>query len=66
MIFLFTGSIVLPRQRCRSPCFAQRGVRSARLGFQDGHLGGLGTMGPDAGSQVPMLLFCMGFSLSMD
>ena len=68
VIFLFTGSIVLPLVALVLTVLSLSAAFGALVWvFQDGHLAGLGTTATGTlAASVPMLLFCMAFSLSMD
>ncbi|MGV9713788.1 MMPL family transporter [Gordonia sp. NPDC003424] len=68
IVFLFTGSLVLPVVTLLLNVLSLTAAFGALVWiFQDGHLGGFGTttIGTLSAS-VPMLLFCMAFGLAMD
>jgi RND superfamily putative drug exporter len=68
LLFLLTGSAVLPLQALVLNALCLSAVFGAMVWiFQSGHLAGLGTV--PTGTlifNVPMLLFCIAFGLSMD
>jgi putative drug exporter of the RND superfamily len=68
LLFAFTGSIVVPLKTLALNVISLSATFGALVWiFQDGHLGGLGTT--HAGTldlNMPMLLFCIAFGLSMD
>lgn len=68
LLFLLTGSVVLPLKALVMNVLSLGATFGALVWvFQDGHLGGLGT---DATgtliANMPVLLFCIAFGLSMD
>jgi RND superfamily putative drug exporter len=68
LMFLLTGSVVLPVKAVLLNILSLTAAFGAMVWvFQQGHLGGLGT--PVTGTlevNLPMLLFCIAFGLSMD
>ena len=68
LLFLLTGSVVLPVKALVSNVLSLTAAFGALVWiFQDGHLGALGTT--PSGTLVanmPVLLFCIAFGLSMD
>lgn len=68
LLFLLTGSVVLPVKALLLNALSLSATFGALVWiFQDGHLGALGTT--SAGTlvaNVPVLLFCVAFGLSMD
>jgi putative drug exporter of the RND superfamily len=68
LLFLLTGSVVLPLKALLLNVLSLTAAFGALVWiFQDGHLGGLGTT--PTGTMVnnlPVLLFCIAFGLSMD
>jgi RND superfamily putative drug exporter len=68
LLFLLTGSVVLPAKALMCNVFSLTAAFGALVWiFQDGHLGALGTT--PSGTLVanmPVLLFCIAFGLSMD
>jgi putative drug exporter of the RND superfamily len=68
LLFLLTGSVVLPAKALVCNVLSLTAAFGALVWiFQDGHLGGLGTT--PSGTLVanmPVLLFCIAFGLSMD
>ncbi len=68
LVFLFTGSIVVPLTTLVLNVLSLTAAFGALVWvFQDGHLGGLGTTATGAlTASVPMLLFCMAFGLATD
>jgi RND superfamily putative drug exporter len=68
VLFLFTGSVVLPLKALALNALSLTAVFGAMVWiFQDGHLKGLlgFTPGPIS-TTMPLLLFCIAFGLSMD
>jgi RND superfamily putative drug exporter len=68
VLFLFTGSVVLPLKALVLNALSLTAVLGAMVWiFQDGHLKGLlgFTPGPIS-TTMPLLLFCIAFGLSMD
>jgi RND superfamily putative drug exporter len=68
LLFLLTGSVVLPVKAVILNLLSLTATFGALVWiFQDGHLGGLGTtVTGTMVAQVPVLLFCVAFGLSMD
>lgn len=68
LVFLLTGSAVLPLKAVLMNTFSLTAAFGALVWvFQEGHLGGLGTAATGTlGVQLPVLLFCIAFGLSMD
>ena len=68
LVFLLTGSAVLPLQAVLMNVLSLAAAFGALVWvFQEGHLGGLGTAATGTlGVQLPVLLFCIAFGLSMD
>lgn len=68
LLFLLTGSVVLPAKALVCNMLSLTAAFGSLVWiFQDGHLGGLGTT--PSGTLVanmPVLLFCIAFGLSMD
>jgi putative drug exporter of the RND superfamily len=68
LLFLLTGSVVLPLKALMCNVLSLTAAFGSLVWiFQDGHLGGLGTT--PSGTLVanmPVLLFCIAFGLSMD
>src|SRR5271156_494241 len=68
LLFLLTGSVVLPAKALVCNVLSLTAAFGALVWiFQDGHLGALGTT--PSGTLVanmPVLLFCIAFGLSMD
>jgi putative drug exporter of the RND superfamily len=68
LLFALTGSIVVPLKTLTLSVISLSATFGALIWiFQDGHLGGLGTT--HAGTldlNMPVLLFCIAFGLSMD
>ncbi|MGN6335173.1 MMPL family transporter, partial [Mycobacterium sp.] len=68
LLFLLTGSVLLPAKALACNCLSLTAAFGALVWiFQDGHLGALGTT--PSGTLVanmPVLLFCIAFGLSMD
>lgn len=68
LVFLLTGSVVLPVKAVLTSALSLTATFGAMVWiFQEGHLGGLGTTATGTlGVQLPVLLFCIAFGLSMD
>jgi RND superfamily putative drug exporter len=68
LLFLFTGSVVLPVKALMINAVSLVGVLGAMVWvFQDGHLAGLLGFTPTPLSiTMPLLMFCVAFGLSMD
>lgn len=68
LVFLLTGSAVLPVKAVLMNTLSLSAAFGALVWiFQEGHLGGLGTAATGTlGVQLPVLLFCIAFGLSMD
>lgn len=68
LVFLLTGSAVLPVKAGLMNTLSLTAAFGALVWiFQEGHLGGLGTAATGTlGVQLPVLLFCIAFGLSMD
>ena len=68
LVFLLTGSAVLPFKAVLMNVLSLTAAFGALVWvFQDGHLGGLGTAATGTlGVELPVLLFCIAFGLSMD
>jgi RND superfamily putative drug exporter len=68
LLFLLTGSVVLPLQALVCNLLSLTAAFGAMVWiFQDGHLGGLGTTPTGTlNVNIPVLLFCIAFGLSMD
>jgi putative drug exporter of the RND superfamily len=68
LLFLLTGSVVLPLQALVLNMLSLTAAFGALVWiFQDGHLGGLGTTTTGTlPANTPVLLFCIAFGLSMD
>lgn len=68
LLFLVTGSIVLPLKTLALNVLSLSATFGALVWiFQDGHLGGLGTTTTGVLiANMPVLLFCIAFGLSMD
>lgn len=68
LVFLVTGSVVLPIKAILTSALSLTAAFGALVWiFQEGHLGGLGTTATGTlGVQLPVLLFCIAFGLSMD
>jgi RND superfamily putative drug exporter len=68
LLFLLTGSAVIPLQALVCNMLSLTAAFGAMVWiFQDGHLGALGTT-PNGtlNANIPVLLFCIAFGLSMD
>jgi uncharacterized membrane protein YdfJ with MMPL/SSD domain len=68
LLFLLTGSVVLPLKALVLNVLSLTAAFGALVWiFQDGHLGALGTTSTGTlVANVPVLLFCIAFGLSMD
>lgn len=68
LLFLLTGSAVLPVKAVLMNVLSLSAAFGALVWvFQEGHLGGLGTAATGTlGVELPVLLFCIAFGLSMD
>jgi RND superfamily putative drug exporter len=68
LLFLLTGSVVLPLKALSLNILSLTAAFGALVWiFQDGHLGGLGTTATGTlAANIPVLLFCLAFGLSMD
>ena len=68
LLFLLTGSVVLPLKAIVLNILSLTAGFGALVWiFQDGHLGALGTTATGTlASNMPVLLFCIAFGLSMD
>jgi len=68
LLFLLTGSVVLPLAALALNALSLCAAFGALVWiFQDGHLGGLGTTATGTlVANMPVLLFCIAFGLSMD
>jgi RND superfamily putative drug exporter len=68
LLFLLTGSVVLPLSALILNVFSLTAAFGAMAWiFQDGHLGALGTTSTGTlVANIPVLLFCIAFGLSMD
>jgi uncharacterized membrane protein YdfJ with MMPL/SSD domain len=68
LVFLLTNSAVLPVEGVLTNILSLTAAFGAVVWvFQEGHLGALGTAATGAlGVQLPVLLFCIAFGLSMD
>ncbi|ORB87035.1 hypothetical protein B1987_28345 [Mycobacterium kansasii] len=68
LVFVLTGSVVLPIKAVLMNMLSLTAAFGALVWvFQEGHLGGLGTAATGTlGVQLPVLLFCIAFGLSMD
>ncbi|HEX3547612.1 MAG TPA: MMPL family transporter [Mycobacterium sp.] len=68
LLFLLTGSVVLPLKALVLNVLSLTAAFGAMVWiFQDGHLGALGTTSTGTlVANVPVLLFCIAFGLSMD
>jgi RND superfamily putative drug exporter len=68
ILFLFTGSLVLPAKALVLNALSLTAVFGALVWiFQDGHLAGILGFTPTAiSTTMPLLLFCIAFGLSMD
>ncbi|RPA65411.1 MMPL family transporter [Gordonia oryzae] len=68
LLFLFTGSVVLPLKALVLNVLSLSATFGAMVWFfQEGHLGGLGTTATGfLVATMPVLMFCIAFGLSMD
>lgn len=68
LLFLLTGSVVLPLKALVLNILSLTATFGAMVWiFQDGHLGALGTTSTGTlVANIPVLLFCIAFGLSMD
>jgi RND superfamily putative drug exporter len=68
LVFLLTGSVVLPLKAVACNVLSLTAAFGAMVWiFQDGHLGALGTTSTGTlVANMPVLLFCIAFGLSMD
>ena len=68
LLYLLTGSVVLPVKALMLNVLSLSAAFGALVWiFQDGHLGALGTTATGTlVANIPVLLFCMAFGLSMD
>jgi putative drug exporter of the RND superfamily len=68
LLFLLTGSVVLPLQALVCNLLSLTAAFGAMVWiFQDGHLGALGTTSNGTtNANIPVLLFCIAFGLAMD
>lgn len=68
LLFLFTGSVVLPLKALVLNVLSLTATFGAMVYFfQEGHLGGLGTTATGyLVATMPVLMFCVAFGLSMD
>src|SRR6476659_7521998 len=68
LLFLLTGSVVIPLKALVLNVLSLTAAFGAMVWiFQDGHLGGLGTTATGIlVANIPVLLFCIAFGLSMD
>jgi putative drug exporter of the RND superfamily len=68
VLFLLTGSVVIPLKALVLNMLSLSAAFGAMVWiFQDGHLGGLGTTATGIlVANIPVLLFCIAFGLSMD
>lgn len=68
LLFLLTGSVVIPLKALVLNVLSLTAAFGAMVWiFQDGHLGGLGTTATGTlVANIPVLLFCIAFGLSMD
>jgi len=68
VLFLLTGSVVIPLKALVLNVLSLSAAFGAMVWiFQDGHLGGLGTTATGIlVANIPVLLFCIAFGLSMD
>ena len=68
LLFLLTGSVVLPVMALVGNVLSLTAAFGALVWiFQDGHLGGLGTTSTGTlVANMPVLLFCIAYGLSMD
>jgi RND superfamily putative drug exporter len=68
VLFLLTGSVMIPLKALLLNMLSLSAAFGAMVWiFQDGHLGGLGTTSTGIlVANIPVLLFCIAFGLSMD
>ena len=68
VLFLLTGSVIIPLKALVLNVLSLSAAFGAMVWiFQDGHLGGLGTTSTGIlVANIPVLLFCIAFGLSMD
>jgi RND superfamily putative drug exporter len=68
LLFLLTGSVVLPLKALACNILSLTAAFGALVWiFQDGHLGAMGTtQSGTVVANIPVLLFCVAFGLSMD
>jgi RND superfamily putative drug exporter len=68
VLFLLTGSVAIPLKALALNALSLTAAFGAMVWiFQDGHLGGLGTTTTGTlVANIPVLLFCIAFGLSMD
>ena len=68
VLFLLTGSVMIPLKALALNMLSLSAAFGAMVWiFQDGHLGGLGTTATGIlVANIPVLLFCIAFGLSMD
>jgi RND superfamily putative drug exporter len=68
VLFLLTGSVMIPLKALVLNVLSLSAAFGAMVWiFQDGHLGGLGTTATGIlVANIPVLLFCIAFGLSMD
>ena len=68
VLFLLTGSVLIPLKALLLNVLSLSAAFGAMVWiFQDGHLGGLGTTSTGIlVANIPVLLFCIAFGLSMD
>ncbi|WP_251916123.1 MMPL family transporter [Nocardia pulmonis] len=68
LMFLFTGSVLLPIKALLMNLLSLTAALGAMVWiFQDGHLGGLGTVATGhTNATMPPLLLCIAYGLSMD
>jgi uncharacterized membrane protein YdfJ with MMPL/SSD domain len=68
LLFLLTGSVLLPLKALVCNILSLTAAFGALVWiFQDGHLGGMGTtQSGTVVANIPVLLFCVAFGLSMD
>ena len=68
LLFLLTGSVVIPLKALALDVLSLSAAFGAMVWiFQEGHLGGLGTTASGTlVANIPVLLFCIAFGLSMD
>ncbi|MBO0864458.1 MAG: MMPL family transporter [Mycobacterium sp.] len=68
LLFLLTGSVVIPLQALVCNVLSLTAAFGAMVWiFQDGHLGALGTTSNGTlNANIPVLLFCIAFGLAMD